>query len=100
MSGRRIARRVALRVRSCNPCVGAISAGTLATKVCDYQLQSFSLMRGGRLDRGQAGGWVSTGVRPCPGRGGARRVGWRGRPVATPFVTSTLVTKDRRGGSA
>jgi hypothetical protein len=106
MSACRIARRVAWRVRSLNPRTGAVSTRTLATKVFDCCCHLFLLRCGGRLLAGvlwlavaslNNGECLSAGVALFSRQGSTRRVGCSVTPVATPFVTNSLVTKGKNG---
>lgn len=95
MSGRRVARRIA-SVATAKKCRRTgVSAPTLVTKVFDLSLQSFPLLGdcAGGWRRGLGGGNV-TGVAVWRGRGGERRIAWRGALPATPVAISSFVTDE------
>jgi hypothetical protein len=111
MSGCRIGRRLALKVWLQNPCSQAVSARTLARKVFHYLCHPFfAARRGGPWLVGKVepsmiaplggGTGASTGVRQFHGLGGARRFVCSATPLATPLITSPLVTKGKKNGGA
>jgi hypothetical protein len=105
MSGCRIARRIASMTLPESACSDAVSVRTLATKVFHYPFQSF-LPRRERLPAGARwlavvsfnnGPRASVGVTLFSWQGSTRRVGCSVTPVATPFITASLVTKGKKG---
>jgi hypothetical protein len=93
MSGRRVGRRIA-SVATPDKCRRrGVNVPSLVTKVFDRSSQSFSLpgVEAGGWRQGSCGGDV-TGVAAWRGRGGERRIVWRGALCATPFVVSPFVT--------
>lgn len=106
MSGCRVARRIASMTLPESACSDAVSAQTLATKVFDCCCCPFPAQRGGRLPAGALrlavaafnnGECASVGVTLFPLQGSGRRVGCSVTPVATPFITTCLVTKGKNG---
>lgn len=95
MSGCRVARRIASVATEEKCRRTGVNAPSLVTKVYDSSSQSFSLPgdgAGGRR-RDSRGGDV-TGVAVWHGRGGERRIAWRGALPATPFIVSPFVTNE------
>jgi hypothetical protein len=106
MSLCRVARRIASMTPLQNASSDAESGRTLETKVFHSLLQSFSPWRSGGLPAGgqhntvaslNSGERTPAGVPLFPWHGGARRVGCSATPVPTPFITSSLVTKEKHG---
>jgi hypothetical protein len=102
MRERRIARRIALMRAPENPRTDAGDSRTLATKVFHLLFQFFLVCPGTgwwqTAERGMANGqglhqWGSAGVWTSPQHLNARRLASPPAPAATPFATSTLVTK-------
>jgi hypothetical protein len=111
MRARRIGRRLAWKAWLQNICSQAVSARTLVRKVFHYQCHLFfAARRGGPWLVGKVepsmiaplggGTGASTGVRQFRGRGGARRFVCSVTPLATPLITSPLVTKGKKNGGA
>lgn len=104
MSACRVGRRVASMTLRHKPCVEAVCAQTLATKVFHYPFSSFP--RGGGLDRRlvvigwSLGGRCPAGVRLRLEPGGKRRLAWPVAPAAMPLTSAALVTKEKTGGWA
>jgi hypothetical protein len=107
MSKRRIACRVVSVTWHQTPCMGAMRARTLATKVFHYPCRLF--MRGrGQQSVGDAepwlvaqlasGGWSLAGVRLLCERTAACRVACPATLVVTPYVNTSLVTKEKKRG--
>lgn len=105
MSERRIARRIASMSAPENPCSDAGGRRTLATKVFHLLFQFFLGCAGTgqwrTAERGMADAqglrqWSSAGVWPSQQRLNTRRLASSAAPVATPFATSTWVTKEGR----
>ena len=105
MRGRRIARRIASMSAPENPCSDTGGRRTLATKVLHLLFQSFLVCAGTgqwqTAERGMAGAQglrqgSSAGVWPSQKSLNTRRLASPPAPGATPFNTSTLVTKGCR----
>jgi hypothetical protein len=95
MSGRRVARRIASMARAEKDRFAGVSDLTLATKVFDWSFQFFLLPcegAGGR--RRDSHGRGTTGVAVWRGRGGKRRIAWRGALPPTPVAISSFVTDE------
>ncbi len=105
MRSRRVARRVAWSYVPENPCTDAGSRQTLVTKVFHLLFQFFLVCPGtgrwrtagrGMADRHGLCQWSSAGVWPSPKSLNTRRLASPPAPGATPFNTSTWVTKGCR----
>jgi len=104
MKASRVGSRIASATRLAKPCVEAVRARTLATKVFDYSFPSFP--RGGGLGRRPAVVWIGRGGQQPVGvwlrlrRGGKCRLGRSVALAATSFAPVALVTKEKTGGLA
>lgn len=109
MSARRIARRVALRSECQNSCLSAVTVRSLETKVLHHSVPS--LPGRGRVGRrfvawfkgqqqrraGELRSRISpVGVWFLLSPACARRVAWPSALLPTPFLTSSVATKQRK----
>jgi hypothetical protein len=109
MSARRIARRVALRPKRQNSCLSAVTVKSVETKDLHHSVPSLPgrgrvgrpfVARFNGQQRWQAGGFRSrispVGVWFLLSPASARRVAWPPALRPTPFLTSSVATKQSK----